>query len=266
MRKSLCLVSILAIQLFLAVGDVDCAEIKYREVSSDNPKKGSVFLDLDGPIVQGDEIKIKQLVEPYIKSSGRNVLTMRINSNGGDVAVALELGRYLRKNNATVAIEDRSSCVSACVFVFLGGTLRSLSATSVLGIHRPYMSVTGTVSHESAQKSYKEVSRMIYEYVEEMNIQRALVEDMLRIEPQNVRRLSPREMIAYGIVHKDFGPYMWGVDPVVLDVEASEEAKRFGLSKPEYYARKNRAKLKCQAEKGFDVIFCEQRFMKEKID
>jgi ClpP class serine protease len=46
-------------------------------------------------------------------------LVVWLDSTGGEVLAAIELGRILRKNEVHVAV--KKECSSACVFVFAGG-------------------------------------------------------------------------------------------------------------------------------------------------
>ena len=104
---------------------------------------------LSGEIVEGDASKLEDLIQANIPL----LSILALNSNGGNVAEAIRIGRiahryYLSTEVPTMDGRSRvyhlafpggptrtaGSCLSACFFGWLGGVNRS---GDVLGIHRP---------------------------------------------------------------------------------------------------------------------------------
>lgn len=81
---------------------------------------GSV-ISLSGPIKPQDAPNFRALFEP-IKGSVRVV---DLNSTGGNIAAAVDIGRLIRANHLTTEIDaSRSICSSACTVLFASGTDR----------------------------------------------------------------------------------------------------------------------------------------------
>src|SRR5215472_14729528 len=65
---------------------------------------------------------------------GRPVaLNVDIDSPGGQVFAGLEIGRLLRREAALVRVGRGASCISACVFVLMGGAEREVAAGARIG-------------------------------------------------------------------------------------------------------------------------------------
>lgn len=122
-------------------------------------------------------------------------LRVDLDSPGGELFSALEIGRLLRDEQASVQIRDGASCVSACVFVLMGATERDLDAGARVAIHRPSL---GTSDRDDAL--VEAMSAQLVQYAQQMNVARDLVDDMMRIPADRLRWLQPAELAAYGLV------------------------------------------------------------------
>lgn len=90
---------------------------------------------LDGPITEGQPA----ILEVLLKIG--NVRYLYLRSPGGYVSVAMHIGELARAHELTTVVEPGQSCLSACVFVFLGGA-RRVAATIAdenpdIGFHSP---------------------------------------------------------------------------------------------------------------------------------
>jgi hypothetical protein len=93
----------------------------------------------------------------------RRAIGLVINSPGGSVYEARELGRFLRANGLRTAV-DRI-CTSACVDVFAGGVERYVGRDAKLGIHQSRVPSRYS-SHEGGQLYVAESFR----YLREMGV------------------------------------------------------------------------------------------------
>jgi hypothetical protein len=82
------------------------------------------YIYLQGRLCPGDGKKFIQ----YMSRAGKGVFLIRLNSGGGNGAVAVEIGRYIRANNITTWTDAKQDkCASACNRVFAGGIHRIYS-------------------------------------------------------------------------------------------------------------------------------------------
>jgi hypothetical protein len=68
------------------------------------------------------------------------ILGVELNSPGGDVIAAMQIGEIIRKDWLWTSVSDEpqaEGCLSACVLIFAAGANRILGGDSRVGIHRP---------------------------------------------------------------------------------------------------------------------------------
>jgi len=160
--------------------------------------------------------------------SKRQAVNLYMTSQGGDVAAAMKLGRFLRSNNGTMFVEE--NCASACVLVLAGAVSRWSLFGNVV-IHRPYRVNAVTVGMEEAQRMHKQRSSEISAYLAEMNVPTRLLDEMLAVPSQYGRNLSESEKRFY-LLHGD--------DPAWDEENNAQQAKKMGISMTEYLRRLKR--------------------------
>lgn len=199
----------------------------------------SIILKFNGEIQSGDFDALRQLIEPRL-SVTNDFRWIELNSNGGDVATAMKIGRYIRRFEFDTTVQSNARCLSSCVFIFAAGLNRS-AVTNNIGIHRPFGTSVGSVPRDIANNNYREMTARIYEYFSEMNITRSLPEQMLRIPPEEMKMLTFDESVELGLI---------GKDPVAQEMDDSGNASRYGISRVEYLTRRKRALNTCRSLKA----------------
>ena len=58
-----------------------------------------------------------------------------LSSPGGNVAAALEIGRFIRMRALETVVADQQSCFSACALIWLGGAQRFMGQNARIGFH-----------------------------------------------------------------------------------------------------------------------------------
>jgi hypothetical protein len=153
----------------------------------------------------------------YLKE-GVVVSHLHINSQGGDLAGGIELGRLFRANHIQVEVEG--ICVSACSYAFIGGETRNASAREI-GIHQFSASLSNSgrplviLKNEGGQETKTILSTTqaatayIIEYVKAMGVDPGFV--ALASASQNVYYLTKSDLDVYKVrwEPKEFLP--WGL-------------------------------------------------------
>lgn len=78
-------------------------------------------------------------------------------------------------------------------------------------------------------------------YVDEMNVPRRVVDDMMTIPSDSLKLLTVEDLFHYGILP---------VDPFVQEAREIGDAKTIGISHTEYLARRNLARRTCFPDRG----------------
>jgi len=194
----------------------------------------SCTLMVDGRITVNDVPPVKQALE-QTQGSGR--LLLILDSEGGDIAAAIEIGRLVRRwSESVVLVSLNSKCYSACVFVLAGGLHRTVHGK--IGIHRPFGSVPKTATYESTQKEFRALEQSAKKFLQEVNIPVALFDEMMSVPPQKLRILTEDELARYGVGQND---------PIYDEVQDGKAAQVLGVSKEEYLRRKLRSERICNA-------------------
>jgi hypothetical protein len=177
----------------------------------------SCFIYFDGTITKGSANKFKEVLE---YSEGPSVY---LNSPGGDLQEALEIGRLIRKagkqtdigsltgvdtfegtiwdgSNRPMEAPKNGKCESACAYAFMGGQERRLDSGK-LGLHRFYSTERGLTS-DAAQF----ISGLLVEYMVEMGVDARLFLAASKEGADGMYYVSEAEALDYAIVT----PYGYG--------------------------------------------------------
>ena len=191
-------------------------------------------LFLKGRIGPEDVAIFKRSLE---KAEGYGLLMLYLDSEGGDVATAIEIGRLVRRwPKSSVLVVQDSKCFSACVFVLAGGLHRVVHGK--VGIHRPFNATIDSNTYESTQKTFRTLEQSAKAFLKDMNVPTSLYDEMMSVPPQKLRLLTEQELARFGIGQSD---------PAYQDNRDAEGARAYGLDKEAYLRRKERADRICEA-------------------
>ena len=98
---------------------------------------------LEGQISPDSSFAVSRLLarlKPCRDELGKVVepITVSMKSGGGLLNHGYLLGQALRKNKASVVVEDGSICASSCAVAFLGGAVRTVEEEGLIMFHAPY--------------------------------------------------------------------------------------------------------------------------------
>ncbi len=153
---------------------------------------GFMQIHLTGDIVRGDYDRFVAalLSDP----SDTHFLSVLIASNGGNALEGIRIGGLLAKLHAVVSAY--STCNSACVFVVAGGRGRISSPPLKMGLHRPYFdpSEFAGLTAEQAATKYRELEKMVRDYLIVQRVPQATIERMFDTASENIFYLSADEV------------------------------------------------------------------------
>ncbi len=198
-------------------------------------KCGNPCWEVTGSITKSDLSELSNFVDKMNDSKVRP--TVRLDTIGGDMEVAVAIGRQLRRYRATVFTWDQGKCYSSCVFILAGAVRRYLSSN--IGIHRPFSNNTDKNNYYTIQGNQRRLSKFAKKYLEEVNVSPSLYDAMVSIPSDKIKILSERELEFYGIVE---------VDPVEQELDYAAKARRYGLSMAEFIQRKSQVNRSCAKE------------------
>jgi hypothetical protein len=168
----------------------------YLSVTTPSEPYWTIFMD--GAIDAGAVPRLARFVE----QQSVRAAAVYLNSSGGSLLAAIDLGRTLRRLGFDTHVGARLTdagtgagavvpglCYSACPFAFAGGARRHLGPGSTLGIHR---AVNRTPVPDEAAFQQR-VTQQLTDYLAEMGVGSELVAMMADVPHEAIRRLSPEE-------------------------------------------------------------------------
>jgi len=191
------------------------------------------FVYFVGSIERTDAKRFGEIVGRNI---GRKKHMVRIDSPGGDVNAAMEIGRIIRVNEMAVVIDNGATCASACVLILAAGTTKIVdpNASPVI-IHRPFLA-TDLPNKSGYDSYYKQMLDAIKKYLGDMNIPAELADRMMSIPPHRGKRLSGADLERY---------MLNGDDPAYEQKADARQAHKLGISLSELNTRKAAAEETC---------------------
>lgn len=128
---------------------------------------------------------------------GSGTVNVFLDSRGGNIWVAMSIGRVIRKYGFMTRVEIGASCVSACVYLLAAGQGRYVGGR--VGIHRPYIPNDGVTSARAKKAQYDGINAQTRQYLEEMGLPASLHDRMMQTPPDRVTWLSAQDLSTYGL-------------------------------------------------------------------
>jgi hypothetical protein len=156
---------------------------------------------LDGPVDPGATSRLVSLIlTEHITHA-----VVYLNSPGGSLVTAMQLGRVLREHSFDTRVGARTmdptrakagTCHSACPFVLAGGVQRSLEQGSAIGLHR----AENRVPPPDEDAFQHAVRTQVAEYLAEMGVHAEVASLMEVIPHDRIRDLTVDEALQLSLL------------------------------------------------------------------
>lgn len=144
---------------------------------------------IHGTIQIGDE----DVFAAAIKRSPAAIV--ELNSGGGSVDAALEIGRHIRKLRLATTVLPGTPCASACALVWLAGVARYADDSSFIGFHAAYIYRHGVPVESGAANA------LVGAYLNELGLPTSAVRFVTSAPPQGIARLERTIATRLGITY-----------------------------------------------------------------
>ena len=151
-------------------------------------------LRLRGAVAPGDGARIA--VE--VARSGAEVVTL--DSPGGSVADALEIGRAVREVGAATRLGEGDTCLSACPYIFVGGVTRSVADGARLGVHQHRFGESAVLPAFLAVEDMQRGQAEVLAHLDAMGIDLRLMGPAMATPSNEIYILSEGELRAWDVV------------------------------------------------------------------
>lgn len=170
---------------------------------------------LSGPIESGDAEKFWNAVRVLDIENPGGRLHVTIDSPGGSVTEALDIGRLLNRLPLMSPITTTSSvgakgnpttmrgdCASACILIYLGATYRFFDPASRIGVHQFSFRDESTLSPAETASITQLLAADVTEYLREVRVDPSLFSVMSQTFPEDIHWIDRQELKALRIVNE----------------------------------------------------------------
>lgn len=149
---------------------------------------------LRGAIAEGDG---QRFADWLAEHGDVRPTTLRLDSPGGSVADALEIGRAIRAAGLGTELTGGAICLSACPYLLAGGVDRRVSAAAAVGLHQHYFGQSTVLPAFIAVKDIQRGQGAVLVYLAEMGVDPLILRHSLETPPDAIYILLPGELEGY---------------------------------------------------------------------
>lgn len=147
-------------------------------------------LEATGTITPGTAKRFRAEVE----KRGSYVRTVVLNSPGGSVQDALEMGKLIREKEFATLVPAGGHCASSCPLVFSGGVQRSAGKDAAIGVHQMIAYGSTAMNGADVQNSIQTVSAACQRHLTEMGVDLKVWMHAMETPPQELFYFTPKEL------------------------------------------------------------------------
>ena len=151
---------------------------------------------LEGEIAGGDATRILKQINELREAPTRAIL----NSPGGSVQDALELGRALRLAGMETEMREGDICYSACPYLLAAGVTRTVPEEAFVGVHQHYFGESTLLPAFAAVEDIQRGQGQVMRYLDQMGIDPLVMQHALVTPPDEIYVLLPEELQRYKFI------------------------------------------------------------------
>lgn len=151
---------------------------------------------LEGAIAPEDAARIIAL----ISTAEPKVDTLVLQSPGGSVRDALEIGRHLRASGINTEMLPGEYCYSACPYLLAGGSSRDIAPAASVGVHQHSFGQNTLLPAFTAVSDIQRGQAEVMDYLDEMGIDPLVMRHALATPADEIYILLPEELERYGFL------------------------------------------------------------------
>jgi len=158
-------------------------------------------LRVTGGIDEGDARRFDDAV-----AAETGLVAVRLNSPGGVVEDALQIGRALRTAGLDAVMEAGDICLSACPYILAGGVNRRVDAEAQVGLHQHYFGTNTLLPAFLAVEDVQRGQGAVMDHLLEMGVDPVVMRHALATPPEAIYVLLPEELDKYRVVWTEAEP------------------------------------------------------------
>ncbi len=151
--------------------------------------KNTVNITIKGDINIGDDQKFYNRIDRYIHEYNGKSIIIILNSQGGEITPALNIGRYIAQSNFATLVKRKTICASACGLIWIAGN-KYAYLNSKIGFHAAY---------DEKFKISSSANALVGKYLGELNLMDDAIFLLTRQSPKDMEWINFRIMKDVGV-------------------------------------------------------------------
>jgi hypothetical protein len=148
------------------------------------------ILDGRGPIIEGDAARLQAAVAGV--SPALRLLGLALDSPGGSVAEARQIGRIIRTAHLPVIIPHRGVCASACFMLLAASPRRFAADDSIIGVH-------SAAEDGSETDASLAVTTLMARDAADLGVPPGIIGKMVETTPERLERLNLQDLASMNV-------------------------------------------------------------------
>lgn len=149
-------------------------------------------LQLTGAIGEGSA----EAVKSEIAARGEYIKTVSLNSPGGIVREALDIGAAIEEAGYDTQVLDGALCASSCPLIFASGTNRIAGGKAVIGVHQIFTSAETPETAAQALSDAQVTTARITRYLDGREVSPEVWVHALETPPDRLYYFTSKELIS----------------------------------------------------------------------
>ena len=168
-------------------------------ILADGADGNSARIAIRYAITKGDLAAFESAIDRVSRTATNRIagvpfVTVELNSPGGDVVEALGIGRAIYAHSAFTRVRQGQECVSACVFIFAAGAVRTPQPSAAIGVHKPLLVSWRNMDYRQARAKYDGLMQYLRLYFLDLGVSEAAYDAMMQTDSADMRYFSPAEL------------------------------------------------------------------------
>lgn len=174
--------------LFFGLLFYSCGFAQAAEISKFQYKDSTLYMIvISGSFAAGDQQRFNEV------ASGVSKAIIVLDSPGGNVYAAIQIGRAIKKHGFSTFIPAKTLCASACALTWLAGATRYADESSFIGFHAAYTIDKG-VAKESGS-----ANALVGAYLADLGLSDLAIVYVTNAPPEGIERLTKNTSEKVGI-------------------------------------------------------------------
>lgn len=148
---------------------------------------GTEAIFVIGDVLPGDDAQFDGLSRRYPQA------VVYLESAGGSLLPAIEIGRLIRARRHATVVLDNSTCTSACALIWLAGTPRYIATQGRVGFHASYSDEGGRMVETGVGNA------MVGHYLSRLDLPEDAAVFATIASPYEINWLTPENSVEAGI-------------------------------------------------------------------